>query len=64
MGDNCVRCDGCGCPACIGTGLDVRELVDEWGDLNGRTSLKPESHPSLPVSEQYELRDFIRKRTR
>jgi len=59
----CVKCGGHGCPACIGTGKNVTELVTGWGEMNGMPNLKPEDHPSLPVTQQRELREFIRKST-
>jgi len=53
---DCNKCNGCGCPACLGFGWDCKKFVKDYGkrflDIK---NLTPEEVPSLPVTEQRKI---------
>lgn len=58
----CHKCNGYGCPACLGTGSGhARGLVREWGDRNDHAGITPEEIPSLPVTQQREAQAFVQR---
>jgi len=50
--DQCSKCQGCGCPACLGFGWDCRKHVAEFGRIHGCAGLTPETVPTLTVEKQ------------
>jgi len=55
----CKECEGCGCPACLGVGKNVKKIVKTWGDDNGFPGLTPEKVPDLTVEERRLLKQWI-----
>lgn len=55
----CRKCEGCGCPACLGIGTNVTATVAAWGKLNGHPGLRVEDVPNLPVKTQREVKRFV-----
>lgn len=59
---DCQKCQGCGCPACLGTGSELAKgLVKQWGERNDHKDIKPEQVRDLPVVEQRSAQDFVHK---
>ena len=60
--NKCSKCQGYGCPACLGTGSgDAKRLVEEWGARNGHAGITPERVYDLPVTEQREVQGYVRR---
>lgn len=57
---SCSKCQGCGCPACLGTGSGyAKGLVKQWGERNGHEGTTPEEVRDLTVIEQRSAQNFL-----
>ena len=55
----CKKCEGNGCPACLGFGQDVREHVAEFGRIYLVPKLTPERvRTELTVAKQREVKKY------
>lgn len=56
----CRKCEGAGCPACLGMGIAVKTHVKAWGKLEHKISnLIPEKVNDLPVADQRKCRAYV-----
>lgn len=55
----CEKCEGNGCPACLGFGIDIRKYVAEFGRIYLVPRLTPERvEKELTVAKQRQLKEY------
>ena len=57
----CKKCEGCGCPKCLGFGINLSKIVKSIKDKTTKEPFHIREYTKLTVCNQREIKEIIKK---